>query len=301
VTGPDGANGLREARRRLRALLDAPPPLLVVTDFDGTLAPITSQPMGAVIEPAGRRALRRLASVAAGRPGRLSLVVLSGRLAPDVAGRVRVGRIRYLGNHGIEGGVLPRGRRPEQLEVAVEPALEPWLEPARALADAVVEALGRPDWLFVEQKGPTVAFHFRNAPDPDRAERELVAAIDTADARLGGTGLVKVGGRRIVELRPPGAGGKGAAVERLIRDEHPGAVLVLGDDVSDAEAFEAVRRARERGDVVGLIVSVHGAAETPPSVRELADVELATPRDAARLLTALAGALERERPARPGT
>jgi trehalose 6-phosphate phosphatase len=285
---------LRGARRRALELVAAPPPLLVVTDFDGTLAPIVLQPMGARIEPIARRAIRRLASLAERRPDRLSVVVLSGRLALDVAGRVRAGGVRYLGNHGIEGGSLPRGRRAEQLEVAVEAALQRWTEPARAVAEAVAVRLGRPDWLFVEEKGPTVAFHFRQAPDPDAAEVAVLAAIDEAEARLGGTGLAKVGGRRIVELRPQAAGGKGAAMKRLLDAERPGAVLVLGDDVSDAEAFRVVRAARSAGLVAGLAVAVHGAAEAPAAVRDAADVELATTRDAARLLSAVAGALERE-------
>jgi trehalose-phosphatase len=296
VTLPDAAERFREARRRVADLLDARPPLLVVTDFDGTLSPIVPEPMGARIEPIGRRAIRRLAAIAARRPDRLAVVVLSGRLALDVAGRVRVGGIRYLGNHGIEGGALARGERSERLKVAVERALQRWVEPARAIGEAVPEALGRPDWLFVEPKGPTVAFHFRNAPDADRAEAAIVAAIDAAERALGGTGLAKVGGRRIVELRPRIAGGKGAALERLIDGERPGAVLVLGDDVSDAEAFEAVRAARAVGRIAGLTIGVHGAAEVPPAVRAAADVELASPRDAARLLAALAGAIEREEP-----
>jgi trehalose 6-phosphate phosphatase len=294
VTSPDPAAALRRARARLPGLLAAPPPLLVVTDFDGTLAPITMDPMGARIVPVGRRAIRRLAALAERRPRRLSVVVLSGRLAADVAGRVRVGGVRYLGNHGIEGGRLARGRRAEALAVDVDDALRPWLEPSRAIAERVVERLGRPDWLFVEPKGPTVAFHFRQAADPEAAELAVIAAIDAAEAELGGTGLIKVGGRRIVELRPEGAGGKGTAVERLIERERAGAVLVLGDDVSDAEAFETVRAARERGLIAALTVGVLGAHETPPSIREHADVELAAPRDAARLLSSLAGALERE-------
>jgi trehalose 6-phosphate phosphatase len=294
VTTPEDEAAWREARTRMLALLATPGRLLVVTDFDGTLAPITMEPMGARIEPIGRRAVRRLAALSERRPDRLTVVVLSGRLAADVAGRVRVGGVRYLGNHGIEGGSLARGRRAEALQVSVEPSLEPYLEPSRAIADAVVVALGRPDWLFVELKGPTVAFHFRQAPDSEAAELAVIEAIDAAQAALGGTGLMKVGGRRIVELRPQVAGGKGAALERLLEQEHPGAVLALGDDVSDAEAFDALRAARERGEVAGLAVGVHGAQETPAAVREAADVELAAPRDAARLLSALASALERE-------
>jgi trehalose 6-phosphate phosphatase len=283
-----------DARDRALALVTARPPLLVVTDFDGTLAPISPDPMGARIEPIGRRAIRRLARLAERRPDRLSVVVLSGRTALDVAGRVRVGGVRYLGNHGLEGGNLARSIRAERLAVAVEPSLAGLVEPATALGEAVAALLGRPEWLFVERKGPTVAFHFRQAPDADSARLAVLAALETAERALGGTGLAALEGRRVVELRPAGVGGKGAAIARLIESVQPGAVLVLGDDRSDAEAFGVVRAARDRGQLSGLAVAVHAGLETPPEVAAAADIELGSPRDAARLLSAVAGAVERE-------
>jgi trehalose 6-phosphate phosphatase len=286
----------RDARRRALDLVAARPPLLVVSDFDGTLAPISPDPMGALIEPIARRAIRRLAKLANQRPERLSVVVLSGRTALDVAGRVRVGGVRYLGNHGFESGDLARSARAERLAVEVEPALAGWVEPATALGDAVAALLGQPDWLFVERKGPSVAFHFRAAADQDAARLAVLKAIESAEQALGGTGLVSLEGRRIVELRPAGAGGKGEAVARLIGRVRPGAVLVLGDDRSDAEAFGIVRAARERGELSGLAVAVHASAETPHEVAAAADVELPNTREAAKLLSVVAGALERETP-----
>ena len=290
-----GADARAEATRRAVALTAAPPPLLVVTDFDGTLAPVTTDPLGAVIEAAGRAAIRRLAAIADARPDRLVVVVLSGRLATDVAARVRVGGVRYLGNHGLEGGSLARRARAEGIAVKVEPALERYVRPAASLARSVVERLGEPEWLFLELKGPSVAFHFRQAPDADAARDRILAAIDAAEAELGGTGLVQFEGRKIVELRPQGAGGKGEAVARLLDRHRPGAAIVLGDDVSDAEAFRTVAAARGRGELEALTVGVHGAAETPAELTAAADVLVAAPRDAGRVLLALARALERER------
>ncbi|MBA2315173.1 MAG: trehalose-phosphatase [Chloroflexi bacterium] len=292
-SGP-ATTGLAAARSRAIDLLRAPSPLLVVTDFDGTLAPISLDPEATAIEPLGRTAIRRLARLAAARPERLALVVLSGRLAADVAGRVRVGGVRYLGNHGLESGMLPRSRRAEALQVAADAAFRHWQAPTAAVADAVLAALGRPGWLFFEAKGPTVAFHFRQAPDPDVARVAVIEAIEAAERALGVEGLVQVEGRRVVELRPNGAGGKGAAMRRLIEHHRPGGVLVLGDDVSDAEAFAVVREARDRGTIAGLAVVVHGAGETAPAIRAAADLELASPREAARLLSSVAAGLERE-------
>ena len=286
----------RRARELALGLVAARPPLLVITDFDGTLSPIVQDPMGAVIDPLARNALRRLARLAEARPERLTVVVLSGRTSVDVAGRVRVGGLRYLGNHGLEAGRLPRRGRPDALSVRADPTLEPWVATSSALAGAVAHKLGQPDWLFVELKGPSVAFHFRQAPDVDRAREQVLLAIDAVEADAGDDqlGMSRLEGRRIIELRPVGAGGKGAAVERLLERDGPGAVLMLGDDRSDAEGFSVIADARRRGRLEGVALAVHGARETPPEVAEWADVVLASTHDAAKVLSALARALEAE-------
>jgi len=273
---------------RIVALAAVPGRLLVVTDFDGTIAPITPEPMATRVLPLGRAALRRLAGLAEAHPDRLALVVLSGRAAADVAGRVRVGGVRYLGNHGVEGGSLARRSPAERLAVATDPALVRHAPTVRRLADDVAGRLDHPDWLFVEDKGPTVAFHFRRAADGDAARTAVLAAIDDAETASGELGLVRLEGRRVVELHPEGAGHKGAAVARLLDEVRPAAAIVLGDDRSDAEAFRVIGVARASGRLGdGLAVGVHGAAETPSELVESADVILAGPRDAARVLALL--------------
>jgi trehalose 6-phosphate phosphatase len=285
-------------------------PLLVLSDFDGTLAPISLDPAadtgaGALIDPLARRSLRRLAAHDAVRPGRLSLAILSGRPAADVAGRVRVGGIRYVGNHGLEDGSLARGARVADLSVTAAPGSARHVPAARALARAVAGVLGGADWLFVEEKGPSVAFHWRGAPDEAAAGRAVLGAMDAAEPAGLTAGFDRLAGRRMAEFRPSESGGKGAATERLIDALRPRAVLVLGDDRSDAEAFAVVAAARASGRLdAALIVAVHGAHETPREVVDGADLVLASPHDAARLLAALARALEprsREPRALPGT
>ena len=260
----------------------------MVSDFDGTLSPINPDPLGAEIVPLARRAIRRLAALADARPDLLSVVVLSGRASIDVAGRVRVGGVRYLGNHGLETGSLARRARAEGIAVTIDPALLEFSQPTEVLARRVAERLRHPKWLFVELKGPSVAFHFRQAPDTDGAREAVIAAVDGAEREAGGTGMIRFEGRKIVELRPEGAGGKGRAMERLLERDHPGAVLVMGDDVSDAEAFRVVVEARRRGELDALTLGVTGANETPPDVVGAADAILASPRDAGRVLAAVA-------------
>jgi trehalose-6-phosphatase len=104
---------------------------------------------------------------------------------------------------------------------------------------------------------------------------------------------MRLDGRKDIEIRPATAGGKGHTLERLLARERPGAVVVLGDDVSDADAFRVLLRERAAGRVAGVTIGVRGGAETPPAVLESADVVLDAPHDAARLLSALARELER--------
>ena len=278
----------------IRRLVAGRPPLLIVSDFDGTLSPIVLEPTAARIVPAARSALRRLARLAEARPDRVRVVVLSGRTARDVAGRVRVGGVAYHGNHGIEAGTLGRGDRPERLEVASDAALEPFVPGASALGRAVARRLGSPGWLFVEDKGPSVAFHFRQAPDPEQARAALLEAIEAVETEVGDHGLSAIDGRRVIELRPAEAGGKGTSVERLIERNRPGSVLAMGDDRTDAEAFAVVREARDAGRLDGLALAVLGARETPPEIHATADAALPDPAAAARVLTLVARLLEGE-------
>jgi trehalose-phosphatase len=285
----------------VRAFTAPPGRLLVVSDFDGTLSEIVADPAAARILPLARGALRRLARVADARPDRLAVAVLSGRAALDVAARVRVGGLRYLGNHGLEAGLLPRRGRPDTLVVSEVEASggggEPGALAVEELGEQVASHLGRPEWLFVERKGPSIAFHYRQADDHAAARSAVMAALtEIAGIRPGEvtTTLELIEGRRVVELRPAGSGGKAAALERLIADDRPSAVLFLGDDVSDGEAFRALTRARDTGRIRGLAVAVLGAADTPAWVAEAADLALGSPRDAARLLSFVARLVERE-------
>ena len=254
-------------------------PLLVCTDFDGTLSMIVMDPWAAAILPLGRVALRRLA----GMPG-VSVVVLSGRTAWDVAARVRVGNVLYLGNHGMERGYLARGGRAERLDVAVVGASAEEAALTARLADELPARIGEP-WLIVERKPPTVAFHYRQAPDVAAAGKLVREVVDSLDP----SGLLeRFPGRRILELRPPGAIAKGEAFKGILDELQPASVFMLGDDVSDAQAFAVLRSERAAGRTDGVAVAIQARAEVPPEVAANADLVLGSPHDAARFLSALA-------------
>jgi trehalose 6-phosphate phosphatase len=296
--------GVPAATAAITGLLARPGRLLVVADFDGTLAEGSRDPGAAAIVPLARTALRRLAGVATERPERLAIAILTGRTALDVATRVRVGGIRYLGDHGLQAGTYPRGGRAERLAPSIVPGHEASVAPAERLADRVPELLGRPAWLFVERKGPSVAFHVRQADDRAAARAAVEAAIATADRELPEHDLAHYRGRLVVDLRPRAAGGKREAFEGLLAELQPASVIAFGDDSSDADGFAVLRAARDAGRIDGLAIAVTGPHGMPEDVRAAADAIADTPFEAARLLAFLARTLEREstrgvRPRRP--
>jgi trehalose-phosphatase len=244
-------------------------PLLVVSDFDGTLSRIVDDPWGASILPLGRSTLR----VLAGLPG-VHVVVLSGRTAGDVAARVRVGGVTYMGNHGMERAFLRRRGRPDLLRASSsDDAAHEAVHAAERLADEVPRLVPE-TWLIVERKPPAVAFHYRTAPDMADASVRVRAAVDALDPD--GV-LERFPGRRVLELRPFGAVAKGEALTALIEELRPASVFMLGDDVSDAMAFRALRELRAQGVTDGIAVAVQARAEVPLEVLAAADLVLSSP------------------------
>lgn len=296
-----------DLRRAVERLAGARAPLLLVVDFDGTLAIGSRDPAVATIEPAAQRALRHLAGLGGARPGRVHLAVLTGRTVVDVASRVRVGGVEYLGDHGLQHATLARGGRAATIGglVTSEPRFDRHRDPAEVLALGVARELGSPAWLFVERKGPSVAFHVRQAADVVAARVAVEGAISVVEARegLADHGLAHYRGRSVVDLRPIDAGGKREAVDRLLAAHRPGAVVVLGDELSDVDAFSGVVAARGADtNLVGVTVAVHGeSGPAPAELLSVADLQLASARRVGPFLAALARAMDRTMPRLSGT
>ena len=220
----------RRAGRRPPPARSRPTPggLLVVCDFDGTLAPISPGPDGAD-DPAGRPP--RAAAPGPDRPPAPGPARARDPLGAHGAGR---GRPRARGRPDLPRRPRHPGRRPpgrrRRASGSGWPTTRAWpgITPAaRRLGDEVERLLGGAAWLFVEPKGPSVAFHFRAADDVAAARARILAALDDAGAALPaalrGPQFRHVEGRRIVELRPEDAGGEGRG-----RRAAPGAPRVDG-------------------------------------------------------------------------
>ncbi|HET7678009.1 MAG TPA: trehalose-phosphatase, partial [Candidatus Limnocylindrales bacterium] len=142
-----GALTARQALAAAQASL-AERPLLVVSDFDGTLSHIVLDPWGASILPTARRALRQLAGMSG-----VTVALLSGRTAADVAARARVGGALYLGNHGLERAYLTRRGRAEALAVTRAAEHDGYEVEVERIASSLPGLVPEP-WLVVERKAP---------------------------------------------------------------------------------------------------------------------------------------------------
>ncbi|HEY7847486.1 MAG TPA: trehalose-phosphatase [Candidatus Limnocylindria bacterium] len=243
-------------------------PAGVLTDLDGTLAPIVDDPDAARPLPDAVAALTSLA-------GRLAVVaVISGRAPDDARRRLGTDRLLVIGNHGLER-LEPGAER-----AALSPALAGVAESIRAVLARVPAGEG----ISIDDKGPSATIHYRNAPDPEASARRIAAALGDV-AR---DGLSLRAGRMSWELRAAGAGNKGSALAEVVSRHGLRGLLVLGDDVTDLDMFRAAAEARARGELAAAILAVAGGAEVPPSVAAAADAVLPDPRAVASLLAELA-------------
>lgn len=239
--------------------------LLLLLDFDGTLAPIVERPELAAIPPATREVLDRLLAARG-----VEAAIVSGRGMADARERAGIRGIPYAGNHGmeIEG---PGVHRIHPEAAAARPALE---TARRRLSRELREVPGT----LVEDKGLTLSVHYRLV---DRAQvprvRDTVAAIAAASPDLHVTE-----GKEVLEVRPRVDWHKGRAVEFLLDHLEPAAgmpVLYLGDDTTDEDAFRVLRE-RRAGE--GVLVA------DPPPEQTAASSFLRDPSEVAGLFADLA-------------
>ena len=107
---------------------------------------------------------------------------------------VAIGTIAYVGNHG--GELL----RPGATRAEVDPQLLEWTARVREFAARVYGPEHQRLRVRSEDKGSIAAFHWRGAPDEDRAEAAVREIAEAAQRE----GLAVHWGRKVLEVRPPG-------------------------------------------------------------------------------------------------
>ncbi len=205
--------------------LSAPPRLVVACDFDGTLAPLVTDPDKVQLPSAALEVLRRLQSV----PG-VSIAVISGRSLADIVGRIPLPNVIFAGNHGLE--IRGLGLDGERSQAS---ALKPRLH---AMAQQLESTLGRVPGIRIENKGLSASVHLRNVSEASR--EQVLREIRRIGATDGAFRLQH--GHLVAELIPDIGWSKGAALKQIIgRMGLPGsATFYAGDDTTDESVFLAL-------------------------------------------------------------
>jgi trehalose 6-phosphate phosphatase len=267
----EGSAPAETIARLIEPLRSHPASSAILCDVDGTLAPIVDDPDCATVPDDAREVLAELAR-------RYALVAcVSGRAALAARDLVGLAELTYAGNHGLE--VLRPGAREAIATVTGQEG--------RAARDLVLELdPGELEsrGLRLEDKGPIQGFHWRQAGDPESAER-LAREIASAAER---DGLEPHWGRKVLELRPALGVHKGTAVKRLLSEQGIERALFGGDDRTDLDAFCALRALVARGALRAAVCLGIDSPEAPPELADLADVVVGDPGDFLEVLGTLA-------------
>lgn len=208
-------------------------------DVDGTLLDVAETPDAVVVAPELVGVLARAAAALGG-----AVALISGRSIDTLDRLFAPLRLPSAGVHGVERrnaqGTLTRG--------AID-----WL-PLATARHAMLELAHRHPHLTLEDKGLSLALHWRRDPSLEGTVRALLAGL--AD-RLGPNFELQQG-VCVLEIKPSRQD-KGTAVEAFLRESpFRGRIpLFIGDDLSDEDAFRVVER---HG---GWAIGVGARANTP--------------------------------------
>ena len=194
-------------------------------DVDGTLLDLAETPEGIDVDAGLLDLLEQLFLRCGG-----AVALISGRALSDLDLRLGHVRMPRAGQHGLE-------RRDAAGRLWLHP---PSPEAKRAIHQALQPTLRKYPDLLLEDKGLTVALHYRRAPQlaayAHRLMRRLVA-------ETGGV-LELQCGKRVVEAKPAGFDKGSAVVEYLAEPPFRNRLPVfIGDDLNDEHGFAAVNKA----------------------------------------------------------
>jgi trehalose 6-phosphate phosphatase len=231
-------------------------PLGLVLDIDGTLSPIAPTPEAARLYPGVKELLEEAKMHA-------HVAIMTGRALEDGAAMVDVEGLTYIGTHGLEWSE----GLPDQHPVEIVPESLAYQAPGEHLLDLVEARLPELPGVIVQRKRIGGTLHYRLAPDPEQARRQLLAILEEP-ARKANMHLSE--GKRMIEVRVPLAIDKGQALRQYVQRLALQGVLFAGDDRTDLDAVQEIAHLRDKGIAALSVVVQH--TDTLPILLESADI-----------------------------
>ena len=222
---PEAAHATVDAETLSERLRTSPAPVFVL-DYDGTLVPIVSVPDAAHPDAELLTLLRELGSA-------YSVHVVSGRSRGDLGTWFEGVPVTLWAEHGAcvrKGPGAPPWESTAAIATGWMARVQPILEKATAATPGTL----------VEEKGTSLAWHYRTASDPAFIDRQLDALRRELEPVVRTEAIEILRGNKVIEVRPRGVA-KSRVVERILEQGADGAsVIAIGDDTTDEDMFGAL-------------------------------------------------------------
>src|SRR5271169_3172250 len=222
----------------------------ILLDIDGTILDFAPSPQQVWVPTELRQTLKRINELAGG-----ALALVSGRSLADIDLIFSPLELAAIGGHGAELRAMPGGEvvmRADPLGAALKRKL------------AGVSELG--PGVLAEDKGYSLALHYRLAPEKGNAVR---AAVEKLCADIPPGTVEILAGKLVVEIKPAAVNKANAVCELMklapFAKRNP---IFIGDDITDEPVFGVVAQFGGLGFSVGRVAAtVNGYFEKPQSVR----------------------------------
>jgi trehalose 6-phosphate phosphatase len=200
-------------------------------DIDGTILDFAPTPSAVEVPPRLCATLEKLLARAGG-----ALALVSGRQLADIDRIFAPLRLPAIGGHGAEIRRTPNS-----------PATHPPLSVDTELKEQLIRAAG--EGIVIEDKGYSLALHYRLAPERGVALRKAVLDLVTEHPD---SGVEVLPGKWVIEIKPErftkGTGIRYLMNEPPFRGRTP---LFIGDDLTDEAAFAVLPQFSGIGYSVG--------------------------------------------------
>jgi trehalose 6-phosphate phosphatase len=222
----------------------------ILLDIDGTILDLAPSPQQVWVPPGLRRTLACLDGLTGG-----AVALVSGRSLNDIDLIFSPLELAAIGGHGAELRAVA-GAAPTRRVAPLSAALK------RKLAGVTEIGPG----ILAEDKGYSLALHYRLAPDK---EPELRAAVEAICATAAPGSVEILPGKLVMEIKAAGISKANAVCDLMTYPPFAGRnPIFIGDDTTDVPVFGIIPKFGGLGFSVGKIIAdVNGHFDTPQSVR----------------------------------
>jgi trehalose 6-phosphate phosphatase len=225
--------------------------IALLLDVDGTILETAITPGSVVVPSSLRSSLRELHAQCGG-----AVALVSGRLIRDLDALFSPLRLPAIGGHGAE------------MRLSCDDGTQPRHAAAigGALRNLIVSAVSSDPRVILEDKGSSLAVHYRLVPQMEQTLRAKIAAII---ALIAARNVEVMHGKAVIEVKPTSFS-KGEAVREMMKLSpfaHRKPVFV-GDDTTDESVFEVLPMLGGIGYSVGRhIPGANAMFNSPHEVR----------------------------------